>query len=246
MSEARAQRGAVLSPTETAAFGFTVGRLDYGPGSDRSIDDVEADLAASDVDLVVLRYPAENLEVAQRVFASGRPSLMADTLMHFRWEPLLSGDTGGLRLRRLGPADGPLLDELIAEVFPGYRNHYTSNPMTSHLDVVAGYQEWARSFLEHPTKRAFAVESPTDENAGMCVVEPHGTHLESMLAGVRPRSRGRGAYQGVLQLQANWAVENGMSSMGILTQVWNTSAMRPMIRVGFLPEYALSTLHVMR
>ena len=72
------------------------------------------------------------------------------------------------------------------------------------------------------------------------------THLESILAGMRPRARGVGGYQDVLRCQANWAVQHGLTSMGVLTQVWNISAMKPMIRAGFEPDYAVSTLHIMR
>lgn len=238
--------GIAPSPTETEAFGFSVGRLTYGPDTDWSTTDIDADLAAGDFDLVVARYPAEHLEVAERAFASGRPSIMADTLMHFRWEPIAPADTDDLSLRTLDGADAALLDDLVADVFADYRNHYLSNPMTSHVDVAGAYQNWARSFLATPGRKAFVVQTPDDDDAGMCVVEWSGTHLESILAGMRPRARGRGAYQNVLRLQANWACEQGLTSMGILTQVWNTGAMRSMIRTGFLPEYAVSTLHVMR
>jgi RimJ/RimL family protein N-acetyltransferase len=245
VTEAR-PHGATASPVEAAAFGFTVGRLEYGPDTDWATVDIDADLASSDFDLVVLRYPTERLEVVERVHASGRRSLTADTLLHFRWEPLALADTGGLSLRPLDESDVPLLDLLVSESFAGYRNHYLSNPMTRHVNPVAAYQEWARTFIDHPTRRAFVVQAPGDDEAGMCAFEWDGTHLESILAGVRPRARGHSIYPDVLRLQGNWACEHGLTSMGILTQVWNTAAMRAMIRTGFLPERALSTLHVMR
>lgn len=238
--------GATASPAETAAFGFTVGRLEYGPATDWDAVDIDADLAASDFDLIIVRYPAEHLEVAERVFASGRPSLMADTLLHFRWEPIAPEETEGLVLRPFDHTSTDVLDAIVADVFADYRNHYMSNPLTSHVNAVAAYQDWARAFVDHPGRRVFLVQTPDDAEAGMCAVEWSGTHLESILAGMRPRSRGRRAYQNVLRLQANWACELGLTSMGILTQVWNTRAMRSMIRTGFLPEHSLSTLHVMR
>ena len=228
-------------PSDSPSAGST-----YGPDTDWSTTDIDAELAAGDFDLVIARYPAEHLEVAERVFASGRPSIMADTLMHYRWEPIAAAETEGLSLRALDPRDADVLDELVEDVFADYRNHYLSNPKTSHVNVAGAYQDWARSFLAAPGRQAFIVQTPDDPDAGMCVVEWSGTHLESILAGMRPRARGRRAYQNVLRLQANWACEHGLTSMGILTQVWNTGAMRSMIRTGFLPEYAMSTLHVMR
>ena len=237
---------AVPSPSESARFGISVGRLDYTYVADWEGVDVVADLADSDVDLVILRFPAERLEVVRSVHESGRPSLMADTLLHFRREPIERADAHGMQLRPLTSADTALMDDLVADIFPEYRNHYESNPLTRGVNLVEAYQEWARTFLDAPDRRAFCVQIPEDGEAGLCMFEWSDTHLESILAGMRPRARGVGGYQDVLRCQANWGVDNGLTSMGVLTQVWNTSAMKPMIKVGLLPDYAISTMHVMR
>ncbi len=236
----------IPSPTESRAFGLPVGRLDYGLGADWSRISVGGALEATDSTLVIVRYPAWCLDIQAEVQASGRRTLMADTLLYYRRSPVEPAVHEEVVLRRLLPDEAPLADELIADVFADYRNHYLSNPLTRSVDLVAGYQEWTRASLDHPGRRVFAAGTPAAPDVGICVVEWERGTVEVLLAGLRPAARGRGTYQGLLRRLSGWALEQSHEAIVISTQAWNIAAMRAWSRTGYLPELALSTLHVMR
>jgi len=233
------------SPVESCAFGIRVGRLDYGIGTDWGSVDVTRDLIAGEEDLVILRYPADRLAITRDLAASGLRFLTADMLLYYHRDTVTTAPHEGITFRRLTRADTGLADDLIADVFTGYHNHYLANPLTSGIDLIAAYQEWTQASLEHPSRAVFAAASQRRPDAGMCMVELAGTTAEILLAGLRPTERGGGLYQALTMRAIEWAASQGATDVVSSTQPWNIVGLRTWTKLGFLPELALTTMHVM-
>ena len=91
-----------------------------------------------------------------------------------------------LRVRRdpTAPAD---LDGLVADVFGGYVNHYTANPLLEPDLALAGYVDWVRrTALDDPGSLAVLMHG--DESVGVATwfVDPAGGFVEILLAGLVP------------------------------------------------------------
>lgn len=246
--DARSPERPVVEPSavESSAFGISVGRLDYGLGTDWAAVNVAEAVADADCDLVILRFPSDRLEVMDGVAATGCPSLVADTLLYFAHD--LEGPQSSARvaLEPMSPADADDSDRLIDTVFAGYRNHYAANPLTRGVDIVSAYQEWTRTSLLRDDRRALRAVDPDGQAVGVCLVDCSSSSYEVLLAGIVPSRRGAGAYQEMLRSLLGWAASSGADQVVISTQAWNLAAMRAWVRTGFLPVLALTTVHVMR
>lgn len=233
------------SPVESRAFGIRVGRLDYGMGTDWDSVDLTRDLTAGDADLVIMRYPADRLAITRDLAASGLRSLSADMLIYYRWVIASGGATEGITWDRLTGTDRARSENLVSSIFHGYQNHYLANPVTSGIDIVAAYQEWTTTSLDRPSVQVLAMSTSDDLDAGLCMVERIADEVELQLVGLHPSVRGQGRYLLLLRSLAERLAGEGVTSIVSSTQAWNIPALRTWTKVGFLPELALTTVHVM-
>lgn len=150
-------------------------------------------------------------------------------------------------LAQLQPADSGETDELIKRIFADYRNHYSTNPLLSRINVVAAYQDWTRKALRSSSSAVFKAATSNGAAAGLCVTEAEDeSFAEILLAGIVPEERGHGAYQAMLRFIGHEAQSAGKDSVVISTQSANIGVMRVWCRLGFLPTFALNTFHVVR
>lgn len=233
------------SAVESRTFGISVGRLDYGLGADFDHVDLAATLAAGDCDLVLLRYPAQRLDLAEQLRLCGWPSIPCDPLIYVR-RATAPQEHEPITIRRIGEDDLPELDTVIAAIFPGYPNHYLVNPLTRGVDIVAAYQEWARATLADPHGRVFLAGGPDVGVAGMFMAHDEDGMFEILLGGMMPAVRGRGWYQAMFRAITQYAYETGAQTACTATQVSNAASLRGFTMTGYEPFLALTTAHVVR
>lgn len=53
-------------------------------------------------------------------------------------------------VRQAGISHLDLLDSMTESIFAGYRNHYHANPELKGFNLVDGYKEWVRSYIDAP------------------------------------------------------------------------------------------------
>jgi hypothetical protein len=235
----------VYSPVESAAFGIRVGRLNYGIGAAWSRIDVVSELRTADFDLVIVRFPAGRFDVPLAIQEAGLIGLPADTLLYYRGQVPTEAPATAVGLRQLSENDSELVADLVGDVFAGYENHYSANPQTRAFSATSAYQDWSHAALGNPSQHVFAATNSVGHAEGICMIELTGGVAEVQLAGIRERSRGRGVYLDLLHALSNWCAAAGVSSIVISTQAWNIAALRAWSRAGYLPELALTTLHVL-
>jgi ribosomal protein S18 acetylase RimI-like enzyme len=233
------------SATESARFGMTVDRLELPLDIAAPAAEVRATVAGSTADVVVLRYPERRVELAAEMLRAGREVVFADTLVYW------SLRTGSGRPPTADPllrtATDPLpdttVDELVADIFDDYANHYRSNPLFRAEDALAGYQEWAR--------KAIAAAPPVtvwngEAALGVATLGVAEDHLEIELAGIRAAAQGRGVYAHLLAATERLAEQRRLPEVWISTQGHNTNVQRAWARYGFEPRASFVTLHLVR
>lgn len=247
------------SDAESDRFGLTMARLTVGRAV--AADDAAVGLEMTrllvevDADVVVVRYPAERLGLAAAVARSGRDVLAAGSLTYWaapvgEVDPGQAGRGGDLTVRTLAElgAGAGLLDDLVADAFSSYRNHYAADPLLDARAALEGYQEWARSSAER---------SPDDVlvlllaglPVGMATLvdsQAPGEHVEVLLAGLRTSAQGRGLYGTLLATVAHAGQERGARRLVISTQTHNVRVQRAWVRAGLRPVAAVETLHAVR
>lgn len=233
------------SAVESRAFGIRVGRLDYGLGADFEHVDLAATLEASDSDLVLLRYPAQRLDLAEQLRVCAWSSIPCDPLIYVRRVPAPQ-EHAPVTIRPLDEADLPELDHVIDTIFTGYPNHYLVNPLTRGVDIVAAYQEWARATLASEHGGVFLADVEGQGAVGMFMVHDEDHVFEILLGGMMPVARGKGWYQAMFRAITDDACARGATLACTATQAANTASLRGFTMTGYEPFLALTTAHVLR
>jgi hypothetical protein len=257
---------ATSSPVETARFGVSIGRLTVGvelptsgPENERAAEALAAALAAADEDVLVVRYPAQAVGLGAVVAGSGRTIIPAGALTYW------SADTEEITAKSPGPVGSDLdvvavsdlpgsvddfgraIDDVIADSFVGYGNHYAANPLLDPAAALAGYQDWARRSLTAARDTIVLRDAGTPVGIATCVASVDDTaHLEVMLAGLVRAAQGRGWYALLLVGCAAEARRRDLSRLIISTQVHNVRVQRAWARLGLLPFAAVETVHAVR
>lgn len=233
------------SATESRAFGIRVGRLDYGLGTRWSDVDIAATLDAADCDLVVMRYPAQRLDLLDQLQACGRATITADPLLYLRRDAVAM-EHDPVVLRTAGSENRAEIDAAIAEIFDGYVTHYMANPVTRDVDIVHAYQEWIGLGLLGPGAHVALADVAGLGSVGMGMVQRRDDVTEIQLIGIRPPHRSRGLYQATIRALTDEAFTTGAVSLVTSVQASNTGSLRGFAAVGYYPYLTLSTVHVMR
>ncbi len=246
------------SAVETKRFGLSVARVVVGAGAvadPTQAQAVRARLTAvvrdAIEDLLIVRWPAQDVLFGAAVAASGRAIIPADVLTY--WEvpaDLLATppEPGRLQAGPLVVADAAArsaLQQVVSDSFAGYGNHYTANPLLDPKLALAGYLDWAeRSLVHNP---ADVVLLTDDESpVGIATLQRDGEDLEILLAGIVGASQGRGFYGHLLAGIGAEAVRRGCARVIISTQAHNVRVQRAWVRAGFKPYAAVTTVHAVR
>lgn len=231
------------SEVESKRFGLRVLR--------ESVDHIDAaGLAASldreQADVLFLRLPSANQAELSRLERTGIPYLVADTLVYYHCDladPPSDLRNPGLSLRQATPADREELATMVETIFPDYTNHYSANPLLSGDDILAGYVEWAESYIEAPGRKVFfAMRDATCVGFATCSYD--GDECEGVLYGVMPEAAGQGVYTDIIRLtKANFR-DDGFKRMRVSTQIQNVAVQKAWTREGFTIGTSYATVHL--
>lgn len=235
------------SETESAAFGLRVGRLALRDCTD-NLDDLADVMRAKALDLLILRYPTRCVGLFAPLNRSPLVAIQADTLLEFIGRPMaeVTEPHESPYLRNLEEDAASEVQLLLQDVFGGYQNHYSANPLLAHYDSAAAYYAWALDNLRRGSaKVAAASDSEGDAPWGIAVYEEHGSSMNILLAGVVPAVRRQGRYSRLLLKVSRGGPGEVSKELQIATQASNIAVMRAWVRLGLLPNASWNTVHIL-
>lgn len=209
---------------------------------------VQSAILEERADLVILRVPSSSQHQLSRLDRIGFPYVVADTLVHYVSDLASPSDplrNEGLYLEQVATETLPILESLVREIFPGYTNHYNSNPLLPLDDVLDGYVEWAANYALGEDTAAYLVR--TDEDIvgfATCRFDRDAGVSEGVLYGVRPSAAGRGVYTDIIRLTRDLSRERGFDKMTVSTQTQNLAVQKAWIRSGFTVLRSEVTIHI--
>lgn len=231
------------SAYESDRFGVSVDRVSVSAAAKVSVEEVLDAVAASDADVVVLRYPAREVGWFARLMTGDRAVLLADGLVY--WSLPVGGGRRPEPVPELVTAietdlDDEVVGAVVADIFGDYGNHYCANPLFDKALALAGYQQWARRSIA--AAGAVTLRGPGEGLVGLATVDHAGHVTEIELAGIVPAEQGRGRYRHLLAAAEDAATGDRLV---ISTQTHNTGVQRAWSRYGFEPVHSLLTVHLL-
>ncbi len=207
-------------------------------------------LAENDVDVAIIRMPADTQHTLWDSGLGGFWKIAADTLTQYSIE---------LPSAELSPPDNPEIeiiecedlrylcgiDEIISTAFKGYSNHYYSNPVVPKESISEGYKEWTRSCIASgkPGHKCW-VAIMENRVAGFMACAAEDGKAQIALNGIEAASRGRKIYGNILRKALDYYKKAGYESFSGYTQAHNLAAQRAWVREGFSIRGAFVTVHI--
>ena len=235
-----------FSPVESKGLGFQVWR---GWLSFIDPKQLRAVLTKNTVDLAIISIPVERNDTILTIQQIGFPYILADILVYYyldtnKYSTESSPDTPGIEFIQLAVGHELILDELIADIFQGYQNHYTANPLLA-ADLIAAYQEWMRSYISAVDQgRIGWLVKDSGNYVAFATCEFSTTKSEIRLTGVVPEFRGRGVFSSVIRYLLNYFKGQGVKQIRVSTQLHNYAAQKAYTQEGFVIEQAFLTIHI--
>lgn len=230
------------SPLESTRFDLRIGRCTLaGP-----VDVGELAAASGGFDVVVLRYPADALDVPFALAAvPGYRIVPADHLCVWEWSgaepPVVEPPPAWTVTPSTDVTD--VLD-VVRDSFAAYPNHYRANPLLDREKALDGYCEWAAALVEAGDDAATVLRDAAGQAVGIALVDWLTDPPDIRLAGMRSSAQGRGLYRVLLARVLAHAHEGGHDRVQISTQSHNTKVMRAWARMGFRPVSTIATVHL--
>lgn len=246
-SESASELNVVASPLESRAAGLHIGRMSCWPPRALSPQAIVSMIKDADMDVVVLRYAAQDIALAAGIQDPELVSFQADTLLYFERETEELPHSDDLHLLPFDADDEIPAAQLIGSVFCDYNNHYSANPLLSRIDVVKAYSDWFRQASSTGSALSMRANSTGLGDFGVCLVDHTNSEFdEILLAGIVTDARRRGYYRRMLTEIVRRTHNAGKSFVAISTQASNIGAMRAWVGLGFRPTLALNTVHVVK
>lgn len=236
----------LFSAVESRGLGFNVWR---GTLHTVDTDSLSSIIENNEVDVAIIRIPAESKNLFLKLQQLGYPTILADVLVYYR---LSLGDHGAdilneksaIELVPFGSQHFTTMDGLIADIFYNYQNHYTANPLLS-ADIVAAYQEWVKLFnSDSKNGRTAWMAKQDDAYIGFMACEFTNQCCEIRLTGVATEARGRGVFHAMLNQVTHYCVKKGVSTITVSTQLQNYASQKAYAKHGFLMDHAFITVHI--
>ncbi len=211
-------------------------------------DEILAAILKNEIDLLIIRVPAENQFEAPLLNGLGMPFIVADTLVYYHADTQTiqpkTYHNQHLSFEEFTSDHFDISDRLVREIFAGYQNNYSTNPVLE-ADLIEIYQDWARSYAtDRSNGKVSWLVGHGDDFWGLitCLVEKN--QLEIILNGVLPRESGKGIYGDMIRFVQRFCMENNLSRIKISTQVNNYAVQKVWGREGFYVKNAFLTIHI--
>lgn len=237
------------SITESERFGFKVHR---GVVPVLNVRELKNYVIENTVDLLILRVPTKSRETSSHLNRAGFPFIVADTLVYYELE-LLNSDIKELRnpelkFEKATSKELGRLDYMVRQIFENYQNHYSANPLIDKKDLLDGYFQWLKDFVDNKGKDKKVVWLAKYQGKiigfASCAVKSKEVG-EGVLYGIIPEMSGKGFYGDLIRFTHNYLkLEEGCSSMLVSTQVDNFAVQKVWAREGFLMKEAFHTFHI--
>lgn len=205
---------------------------------------------SSDFDLVVLRYPATEVDWFAELRSENWSALHADTLLYFEKELGQAATTGpAVTLQPVtSAADRAVLSRLAGASFHDYRSHYFANPKIDRSTIEDGYVDWALTCsMDTSGARStlLAQMAASGEVVGFTSLcyEPCA---EFALVAVAPEYSGKGLYGEILAAGETHFADKEKNQCYISTQVHNLAVVRTVTKRGYRPALSLLTVHLVK
>jgi GNAT superfamily N-acetyltransferase len=229
------------SDVESRRFGMRVVRVTLPEGGDAR--GVRAHVEGSGADLVIFRFPTARDDMIEVFHDSDWKLVPAGTAIY--WEKSLSGLDELPDGNRVATAqEKATVARLIPVIFEGYRNHYSANTSLRHHDITDGYSEWALSRVDTSESFVMLLRQHTLD-IGVATVAMRRSDAEVELAGIHPEHREKGHYATLMRGVEAQAHLRGAQRLVISTQASNIRVQRAWARLGFVPCFAVDTVHLM-
>lgn len=235
------------SRLDSHRFGLRVFRGNVDAVDDRALF---SEIVGNAVDLAIVRTPAGAGGNLHRLGRYGMHPIHADTLVYYQAalaeytpKPLRNVD---LVFSEALPSDAAELEMLVARTFDGYRSHYHANPQLDRDLILAGYTQWASSYLAPANGRVTWIARRLGKLVAFacCSHEDAGEECEGILYGVHPDHAGGGLYGDLIRFTQARYRELGCHTMKVSTQIWNLAVQKVWAREGFSLSGAYDTFHV--
>jgi len=214
---------------------------------DLDIKALGREILEQNADITFLRIPCENLPQIPKLTQLGYPYYQTDTLVYYyvdfdkyQPQPLRNSDLEFVPARQ---DDADLLGGLVERIFPGYTNHYNTNPFIEKQNILEGYKEWVIDFIGQQDKFVFLVNR-SGESIGFATCSVADGEAEGVLYGVLPEASGGGVYSDIIRYTQAFMKERGINRMKVSTQVQNYAVQKVWSREGFHLAKSYATLHI--
>ncbi|MFZ5569862.1 MAG: hypothetical protein ACOZF0_05635 [Thermodesulfobacteriota bacterium] len=213
--------------------------------------DADAILAAvlkHEIDLLIIRLPAEKQCEIAVLNELGMPFIIADTLVWYH------ADISGIQPKPYRNPDlsfieytsdhFELSDRMVQEIFTGYWNNYSANPLLE-ADLVEIYRDWTRSYATDRARGKFSwLVGRGDDLLGLITCLVQQNELEVVLNGVLPREARKGVYGDMIRFIQGFCLTHRIARIRISTQANNYAVQKVWGREGFHLKNAFVTIHV--
>lgn len=212
-----------------------------------NIKELSQEIYKNNIDITFLRIPSESFEQIHKLDQLGFNYSQVDTLVYYfvdfsQYSPkeLKNKD---LEFRKAKSQDKEILRTLVIEIFPGYTNHYYSNPFLSKDHILEGYVEWVLNYIEKENKEVFIIYKNNLPIAfATCDLEEE--LAEGVLYGVHPDYSGGGIYSDIIRYTQKYYFDLGIMKMKVSTQIQNFAVQKVWTREGFILMESYNTIHI--
>jgi hypothetical protein len=234
------------SKSESKRFGLNIYRDNIKEINAREILN---EIKSKDIDLAILRLPAEKQFQVASLENIGLPYLIADTLVFYdvnleniSINPLKNND---LEFILCENNKKEILEELVGKIFIDYTNHYYANPYLKKELITEGYKEWACSYINKLENNKIAwLLTKNSNHIGFFTSDFSLQNGQIILGGISPEFKGNGFYTDFIRFIQTYYKDKKINKIIVSTQIQNYIVQRVWSKEGFKLSKALITIHI--
>ena len=235
-----------FSEAESAMSGLRVARVNCPAGvswSDflsKRRDDIDS------FDLVIMRYPSTEFQVAQEIQQIWRSSWIADTLLYLSLD-VTAAEPPDSRTEFIPILQSGIeIPSFMDAIFGDYSNHYAANSFLGRINVAQAYSDWMMRFGHDRSTAAYVLRDGKGQMVAVASIDLSSPELNELnLAGVLPSHRRGGMQAQVIRHVAELTRSQRKPELFTSTQSANVGSLRAYIKEGFGPVLSVNTLHIM-